>query len=109
MSKWIRKGDSVIVVAGNNRTTIGKVLARKGDRVVVEGVNVRKKHARRSRQAKGKSEILEYEMPIHISNVRFCMDDKPVRVKVRYGSKGKKELYAIKDGKEVRLRGVGEK
>lgn len=109
MSKWIRVGDKVVVVAGNDRGAIGKVMQRKGERVIVENVNVRKKHAKRSRQAGGKSQILEMEMPIHISNVRICAGDKPVRLKMRVSAKGAKELFYLKEGKEVRHRVVGEK
>mgnify|MGYP001590195666 CR=1 FL=1 len=66
----IRKGDDVIVVAGKDKGRRGTVLHRAdGERLVVEGVNRVKKHAKPN-PIKGESGgIIEKEMPIHISNV----------------------------------------
>jgi large subunit ribosomal protein L24 len=44
MSKWIRKGDLVKVIAGNDKGKAGQVIARAEDRVLVQGINIRKKH-----------------------------------------------------------------
>jgi len=103
MSKLIRKDDKVIVIAGNDKGKTGVVLSRKKDRIIVQGINVRKKHIRRTQQAQT-VQILELEMPIHISNVVFCSaDNKPLKVKSRT-VKGKKQLYYMDKGKEVVLR-----
>jgi len=103
MSKWIKKDDRVVVIAGNDKGKVGNVLARKKDRVVVQGVNIRKKHMKRTQQTQA-AQIIEMEMPIHISNVAFCTsDDKPIRVKVKK-DKDVYQLYYIEDGKEVILR-----
>lgn len=82
MSKWIKKGDKVLVIAGNERGRTGTVLRRKGDRVVIQGMNIRKKHAKRQAKVQTPT-IVEMEMPIHVSNVRLCDDEgKAIQVKV---------------------------
>lgn len=116
MSKWIKKGDKVIVICGNDKGKIGEVLARvtsedeiekggklisnPGDRVIVRGVNVRKKHMKRTSES-NPGGIVEMETAIHISNVNICSSEgKPVHLKARIVN-GVKELY-YKDGlKEV--------
>ena len=105
MSKWIRKGDKVLVISGNSKGQTGKVLTRTEERVVIQGVNLRKKHAKRRTQEQT-SQILEFEGSIHISNVALCdSDDKPVKVKVRVNKEGQKELfYLTPDKKEVFFR-----
>lgn len=106
MSKWMKKGDKVVVVAGNEKGRTGVVLRKKDDRVVIQGVNIHKKHARRTEKAQ-RPTILEIEVPIHISNVRLCDDqDKPVKVKSRVIKGGEKELYYLKGKNEVVLRSV---
>jgi len=69
MSSHIKKGDTVTIIAGNHRGKQGKVLLAGTDRVIVEGVRMIKKHARRS-QALPQGGIIEKEGPIHISNVK---------------------------------------
>lgn len=97
MSKWIKKGDKVLVISGNDKGKMGEVLSRKEDRVVVQGINIRKKHAKRKTQA-ATSQILEMEVPIQVSNVSLCTPEgKPVRLRVRFAQNGAKELF-YKDG-----------
>ena len=98
-SKRIRKDDNVLVIAGNNRGKTGKVMRVSGEKVFIQGVNVRKKHVRATRIAKGG--IVEREMPIHVSNVQICIDGKPVKLRTRYSAKGEKELF-YKDGQKRR-------
>lgn len=82
MSKWIRKGDRVIVVAGNDKGKVGEVLSRTEERVLIQGVNIRKKHLKRTQQAQQR--IVEMEVPIHISNVSLCdKEGNPFKVGVR--------------------------
>lgn len=69
----IRKGDTVVVISGRDKGTRGEVLRRlpQADRVVVQGVNLRKKHQRQI-QAGGRTMnpgIIQFEAPIHVSNV----------------------------------------
>jgi large subunit ribosomal protein L24 len=101
MSKWIKKGDKVIVIAGNEKGKTGEVLVRKEDRVVIQGVNIRKKHVKR-RTRTAHSEIMEIEAPLHISNVSLCnQEGSPIKVKVRFTEDGNKELYYLDGKKEV--------
>nr|BAL55328.1 50S ribosomal protein L24 [uncultured Chlorobiota bacterium] len=97
MGLKIKRGDTVMVIAGNDKGKIGKVLAvyPKTMRVVVEGVNVRKKHVRPSpRYPQGG--IISKEMPIHYSNVMLIdSNGRPTRVSIR---------RVERDGKIVRIR-----
>lgn len=47
-NKHIRKGDKVLVIAGNERGQVGTVLSRSDDRAVVQGLNLRKRHVKKS-------------------------------------------------------------
>ena len=99
MPRHIRKGDTVMVLSGNERGATGAVLRilTKTDRVVVQGVNVRAKHLKPS-QANPQGGIVRREMPIHISKVNPVVDGKPTRV--RYVSKpnGSKARVAVRGG-----------
>ena len=68
----IKKGDTVKVLAGKDRAKTGKVLqvVKKTERVVVEGVNVYKKHMKPKREGE-KGQIVEIPRSIHISNVKL--------------------------------------
>src|SRR5580704_12731144 len=93
MSKWMRKGDKVIVIAGNDKGKSGEIISRSDDYVTVQSINIRKKHAKRQKKMPG-TEILDMEKPIHISNVALCSKEgKPVKAKVQLGKDGKKELF----------------
>ena len=91
----IRSGDEVLVTAGRNKGQRGVVrinLIRR-DRVVIEGVNIVKKHIKRGRARQ--SGIVEVEAPLHVSNVLLiCPNCKqPTRVGVRPDAAGKNERY----------------
>ncbi len=66
----IKKGDNVIIIAGSNKGKKGKVIKAipSENKVVVEGVNLRKK-AHKSKKKGDPSQIIEIAMPIHVSNV----------------------------------------
>ena len=87
----VRKGDQVKVIAGNYRGTQGRVLRvlPRRNRVVIEGVNMRKKHERPS-QANPEGGIVTMEMPIHASNVMLVCPhcEEPSRVRRRHGPDG---------------------
>ncbi len=102
MSKWIRKGDRVKVVAGNDKGKTGEVLSRTEERVLVQGVNIRKKHLKRTQESQG-ARIVDMEVPIHISNVALCdREGNVLKVKVRQAKKGQgRELvYTAKGSKD---------
>jgi large subunit ribosomal protein L24 len=65
----IRKGDQVVVIAGKNKGQKGEVLRVVGDRVVVQNVNLVKRHTKPNPQANQPGGIVEREASIHISNV----------------------------------------
>lgn len=69
----IKKGDKVRVISGEDRGKEGTVLKTypKNDKVIVEGVNIIKKHAKPT-QANPDGGILEYEAPIHASNIMIA-------------------------------------
>ena len=73
MSKWIRKGDQVKVIAGNEKGKTSEVIARSGDRVVLKDVNVRSRHTK-PRQPGAQGQIVKFEAPLHISNVQLALD-----------------------------------
>jgi large subunit ribosomal protein L24 len=91
----IRKGDLVEVIAGNERGKRGRVLRviPDRDRVVVEGINVRWKHMRKSQKTPQGGRI-QRELPIHRSNVMFF--DEASGARSRLGSR-------IVDGKKARV------
>ena len=81
----IKKEDIVIVISGNYKGETGRVLEiyPKTQRVLIEGVNLRKKHTKPNQQNQ-KGGILSKELPIHISNVMLVDTDKnPTRVGFR--------------------------
>ena len=86
----LRKGDEVEVLTGKDRSkrgTIMKVLPKE-EKVIVEGVNVAKKHQRQTR-ARVKGGIIDKDMPIHAASVALvCPKDGAVRVGFEYKTDG---------------------
>ena len=104
MRKWIKKEDRVLVIAGNDKGKVGKVLAVKNDKMVVQGVNLRKKHLKKTQQAQA-GQIIDMEMPIHTSNVVLCNDEgKPIKVKVKKDKNIHRLIYFDDKGNEIVLR-----
>jgi len=105
-TKKIRTGDRVVAVSGNNRGLMGTVQSRKGDKVVVQGLNLRKKHVKKSQEAP-KGRIVEIERPIHVSNLKVCVEgDTSARLKVRTNKEGDRELVYKQDDQEMVYRSV---
>ena len=97
----VKKGDTVVVIAGKDKGAKGKVIQAypKDNRVLVEGVNRIKKHTKITQTQRGAQSggIVTQEAPIHVSNVMVVADGKAVRVG-----------YEEKDGRKVRVaRGKG--
>ncbi len=95
-------GDNVIVISGKDNGKKGKILKvdRELNRVVVEGVNIIKKHQKG--QTKGKGQIIEVPASLDASNIAFV--DPKTKKATRLGSKivkDKKVRIAIKSGQEV--------
>jgi large subunit ribosomal protein L24 len=92
----IRKNDTVLVIAGKDKGKKGKVrkaLPRE-DKVIIEGLNMIKRHSRTKGQAK-QAGIIELESPLHVSKVMIICSKctKPARVGLRF----------LEDGKRVRF------
>ena len=104
MKLKIKKGDTVQVITGNDKGASGRVLEVNAAkmRILVEGVNVRKKHTRPS-QKNQKGGIVSKEMPVHYSNVQMVDADKnPTRTGIRLDEKtGDRVRYAISNGKDL--------
>lgn len=92
--KWIKKEDTVLVITGNDKGKKGSVLLKKGDKIIVQGVNVRKKLIRK----KDAAQSVYVEMPIHISNVALCnKEGKKIKIK----RKKDQLVYIDEKGEEV--------
>ena len=99
MARHVRKGDMVMVIAGDDKGMTGEVLSidTKRDKVLVQGVNRVYCHLRPSRQHPQGGRI-QKEMPISISNV-LPVDPKtgqPTRVRFRVNVDGSKDRVAVK-------------
>ena len=96
MATRIRKGDTVQVIAGDDKGRTGKVLSvdEEKQRVVIEKVNFVKRHTKARKQGM-KSGIVEMEAPIHVSNV--LLYDQRLQRGTRVG------IRALPDGKRERV------
>ena len=101
----IRKNDRVMVTVGKDKGKIGKILKilRKKDRVLVEKINMAKRHTRPNPYKQQQGGIVEKEMPVHISNVMLMCDAcaSPVRAGARVDADGKKERFCKKCNKTI--------
>lgn len=99
----VKQGDNVVVTAGKNKGSKGKVMRvmKKNDKIVVEKVNMRKKHIKKSQSRPG--EIITYEAPIHVSNVMVMCPgcNKGVRVGYTILENGKKQRVCKKCNKAL--------
>ena len=104
MSARIRSGDTVVVLTGKDRGKSGRVrqVIPKESRVVVEGLNLVKRHTK----ARGPGQpggIIEKEAPLHVSNVAIAdpATGKPTRVGFRLEADGTKVRFAKKSGQAI--------
>ena len=102
----IKKGDTVLVIAGKDKGLTGKVLAvdTKTARVTVEGVNRVKKHTKEDTTQRGAKVggILTIEAPIAYSNVMLLADDnKATRIGVNKNEEGKNVRISRRTGEEI--------
>lgn len=100
----VRRGDRVKVIRGNHAGTEGTVLRvlTKENRVVVEGVNMRKRHTRPT-QANQEGGIISFEAPIHASNVMLIdpATKEPTRSRVRIDDDGTRARVGVKSGNPI--------
>ena len=101
----IKKGDTVIVLAGEDKGRTGKVLKveREKMRAIVEGVNIVTKSAKPSAK-NPQGGFIKVEAPIHISNLSLIdpKSGKPTRIAMEVNAKGKKVRIAKKSGEEIK-------
>ncbi len=101
----IKKGDTVIITAGNSKGQQGRVLEviRLKDRAIVEGVNMASKHTKPN-QDNPQGGIVKAEASIHISNLMLVdpSSGAPTRTGRRLDDKGKLVRYAKKSGEEIK-------
>ena len=99
----IRKGDRVRVLTGKDRGKEGQVsrVLPDGEKVIVDGLNVVKKHQRATR-ATMQGGIIDKEMPIPISNVALLASDgKPTKAGYRFDDKGNKVRISRRTGEDL--------
>jgi large subunit ribosomal protein L24 len=99
----IRKGDTVIVVAGKDKGKKGSVLKMlpKENRAIVQGVNVARRHQKQSASQQGG--IVPKELPIHISNLAHVdpADDKATRIGFKMLDDGRRVRVAKRSGEVI--------
>ena len=93
--KRIRKGDQVVVITGKNKGQKGEVLRVTEDKVVVQNVNLVKRHTKPNPQANQPGGIVEREASIHISNVQLFNP--------RTGKGERVGIKTLEDGRRIRV------
>jgi len=106
MGLKVKKGDTVLVIAGKDKGARGKVIQAYPDanRVLVEGVNRIKKHTKVSTTQRGAKTggIVTQEATIHVSNVQVVdADNKPTRVGKRQDENGRRVRFSRRTGKDL--------
>ena len=99
----LRKGDDVVVISGRDKGKTGSILRviRSEDRVIVDGINMVKRHTRPSQSEPGG--IVNKEAPIHISNVALAdpKDGSATRVGYKFLEDGRKVRVAKQSGEVI--------
>jgi large subunit ribosomal protein L24 len=98
----IKKGDNVIVISGKDKGkegTVSRVMPR-SNQVLVDGINVVKKHQKPSGQNQ-QGGVIDRDMPLNASNVMFVHKGKPTRVGYKVLADGKKVRIAKTTGEEI--------
>lgn len=97
----LKVGDKVIVIAGKDKGKEGKIIAKKGEKVFVEGINMVKKHVKPNGQDNGG--IIDKEASIHVSNVMIVdpKSKKPTRIAKKIDKDGKKVRISSKSGSSL--------
>ena len=99
----LKKGDQVRVIAGKERGREGTILgfSHDGDRVLVEGLNIAKRHTKAT-QSNPQGGIVEKEAGIHVSNVMpLTADVRPTRVQFKLTEDGQKVRYSKRFDEEL--------
>lgn len=99
----VKVGDSVKVIAGTSKGSEGKILSidRKKNRVIVEGVNMIKKHVKPS-ASNPQGGIVESAAGLHISNIMLLVGGQPSRIGRKKDDNGKLVRYSKKTGEVIK-------
>lgn len=102
MAKHVRKGDSVMITAGDHKGKVGEIIRvdPTNERVFVKGINLRTRHLRPTR-TNPQGGIITKEAPIHISNVSPVVDGRAVRVRFTIRDDGSKVRVAATSDEKV--------
>jgi large subunit ribosomal protein L24 len=102
MARHVKRGDNVIITAGDHKGKTGEVLRidTDRDRVFIKGINLRTKHMRPTR-LNPQGGVITREGPIHLSNVSPVVDGKSTRVRFERKSNGQKVRIAVRGGKDL--------
>ena len=97
----IKKGDTVVVIAGKDKGKKGEVIKAmpKEDRVIVEGINIQTKHQKQTRTAA--AEIKHQEGPIYVSNVMLYDEKAKAATRVGYTKDGDKKVRVAKKSGDI--------
>ena len=103
MGLKIRRGDTVVVISGKEKGERGEVkqVLPKENRVVIEGINVRTRHARPTQN--NPQGLYTFEAPMHVSNVMLVDPNsgEPTRVGYRFTDSGEKIRVAKRSGRDI--------
>ena len=101
----LKKGDKVIIIAGKSKGQTGTIVRalREENKVVLEGLNLVKRHRRPTAQNR-KGQIIDKPMPLHASNVMLLdpKTGKRTRVRIVRGANGERTRVAVKSGQELK-------
>jgi len=98
----IKKGDMVQVISGSDKGKSGRVIKvfTGKDRIIVEGVNIVKKHSRPT-QENPQGGILEKELSIHISNAMYLNGNNPTKIGIKRSKEGSKVRFSKSTNKDI--------
>lgn len=98
----LKKGDTVLVIAGKDKGKEGEIVRAlpRENKVIVSGVNIAKKHQKQTKQTM-QGGIIDRDMPVHASNVMLVHKGKPTRVGYKIQADGTKVRIAKRTGEVI--------
>ena len=99
----VKKGDTVLIISGKDRGKKGKILKSlpKAERIIVEGINIKKKHVRPKKEGE-KGQTISFAMSLHVSNAKIICSKCGKAVRVGYRIEGDKKIRVCKKcGQEI--------
>ena len=101
----LKKGDKVMVIAGKAKGATGAIaqVFVKQEKVIIDGVNMGKRHRKPTQQARS-GQIIDKPMPIHVSNVMIVdpKSGKPSRISIKKDKDGVRSRVAVKSGQNLK-------